>query len=221
MKDTPQIQNADDLVVLYEELTFLLSQLNSDAPKIKKMYSTLEQTIAKQESTAVKSTQAIEAVTSATVAKMQKESKAILDAITQHLAKAELLSKRCEAALSQVETLAKSMQTSKDYQLSVEKRLTQLEAKLQKPETVSPKETNRNTRTAEKSSSETLYGYFRELGFEVIDRRTSGGALWVIGSHAQLNPYVAYVEKQFGITGKYGSSKTTDGRPAWWTKSKK
>jgi len=130
MKDTPQLQNAEDLMVLYEELTFLVSQLNSDAPKIKKMYTSLEQTIAKQEAAAVKAGQTIETATSATIAKLQKESKDVLDAAAQHLAKAEAVAKRCEAVLSQVEAIAKNMQSVREYQLAVDKRLTQIEEKV-------------------------------------------------------------------------------------------
>ena len=64
MKDTSQVQNAEDLMVLYEELTFLVSQLNNDAPKIKKMYASLEQTIAQQETVAAKAAQTVEAAAS-------------------------------------------------------------------------------------------------------------------------------------------------------------
>jgi hypothetical protein len=72
MKDTSQVQNAEDLMVLYEELTFLVSQLNNDAPKIKKMYASLEQTIAQQETVAAKAAQTVEAAASDSVAKMQQ-----------------------------------------------------------------------------------------------------------------------------------------------------
>ena len=226
MKDTPQLQNAEDLMELYEKLTFLVSQLNSDTPKIKKMYTSLEQAIAKQETVAAKASQTIEIATSATVAKMQKESQTVLDAAAQYLAKAEAIAKRCETALSQVEAITKNVQSVREYQLAVDKRLAQLEAKLQtaniNPQTSSvlpPKaSTIKSTPNSTTATVITLSDYFKENGFKVIDYRTSGGALWVIGSEAALKPYVIYAEKHFGVTGRYGSGRATNSKPAWWTK---
>lgn len=131
MKDTSQVQNAEDLMVLYEELTFLVSQLNNDAPKIKKMYASLEQTIAQQETVAAKAAQTVEAAASDSVAKMQQESKQVLDVATQYLAKAESIVKRCETALSQMESLAKNIQSVREYQMAVDKRLALFEEKIQ------------------------------------------------------------------------------------------
>ena len=225
MKDTPQIQNAEDLIVLYEELAFLVSQLNSDAPKIKKMYTALEEAIVKQNAAITKSTQNIDASTIASVARIQKEAKLALDASEKHLLAAEKIARRCETALSQMETIAKNMQMTKDFQLSVEQRFKQLESQLQNTVPASAATPCRAKTSTERqissSNTTTLRDYFAELGFEVIDHRSNGGALWVIGSQTQLSPYVKYVEKQFGISGQYGSSKSTDSRSAWWTKSKK
>lgn len=131
MKDTPQSLNSEDLMVLYEELTFLVSQLNNDAPKIKKMYASLEQTVARQEANAVKAAQVVEAATSTSVTKMQKEAKDVLDTAAQYLAKAESIAKRCEAMLSQMEAMTKNIQSVREYQLAVDKRLNQFEEKIE------------------------------------------------------------------------------------------
>lgn len=227
MSETPQVQNIEDLMVLYEELTFLVSQLNSDAPKIKKMYTALEQTIVKQEAAASKASQVIETATSAAVSKLQKESKAVLDTAAQYLVKAEAIVQRCEAALSQIEAMAKNIQSVREYQLVVDQRLAEFEKKLHSVE-AGPSIPNhhkaQNTSTDSipetQSSSTTLIAYFKENGFKVIDYRPSGGALWVIGSEEVLKPYVNYAEKHFGVTGRYGSGRATNSKPAWWTKDK-
>lgn len=130
MKDTPQLHNAEDLMVLYEELTFLVSQLNSDAPKIKKMYASLEETIAKQATVATQTVTTVETATAVAIAQVQKESRAMLDVATQHLAKAEAVAKRCDSVLSQVEAIAKSIQSVQEYQLAVDKRLALVEEKV-------------------------------------------------------------------------------------------
>lgn len=138
------------------------------------------------------------------------------------------IAKRCELALSQMEALAKKVQSSKEYQATVDRRLADLEKKIQaggvlsiersqtKRETVSI-----DTVSAASNKSVTLQEYFKESGFRVIDYRSSGGALWVIGSEAELSPYVRYAEKQYSVTGRYGYGRATDGKHAWWTKDEK
>lgn len=227
MKDTPQIQNAEDLLVLYEELAFLVSQLNSDAPKIKKMYAALEQAIAKQDATITRATQNIDAATLASVAKIQKEAKLALEASEKHLLAAEKIARRCETAVSEMNAMAKNMQSIRENQLAIDKRLEKLEAQVKagnqgaRIETTETKTISKTEKEVKSTMATTLSAYFRGNGFTVLDHRASGGALWVIGSEDDLNPYVNYVEKQFGVAGRYGSGRATDGKHAWWTKSKK
>ncbi len=62
----------------------------------------------------------------------------------------------------------------------------------------------------------------RARGFEVIDKRQSGGKLWVIGSSADLKPVIAELQRKgvkFGFAPKGG--RVTGGRPGWFTKAGK
>ena len=67
----------------------------------------------------------------------------------------------------------------------------------------------------------TVREFFINAGFEVVDQRKSGGALWVIGDKQQLAPFVEKASQLFGISGGYSSGKATKYRPAWYTKTKK
>ena len=67
----------------------------------------------------------------------------------------------------------------------------------------------------------TVVDYFKCKGVKVVDRRFSGGALWVIGSKEEIQSYVEEACKHFGITGQYGVGKASGYNPAWWTKDRK
>ena len=59
-------------------------------------------------------------------------------------------------------------------------------------------------------------------GFEVIDKRASGGKLWVLGEAAQLEPVITALQSQgvkFAFAPKGG--RATGGRAAWFTKSRR
>lgn len=66
-----------------------------------------------------------------------------------------------------------------------------------------------------------LKSYFQNKGFKVVDCRTSGGCLWVIGEKKELEPYVLEVARLFRANGAYGSGKATSYKSGWWTKSDK
>lgn len=66
-----------------------------------------------------------------------------------------------------------------------------------------------------------LKSYFQDKGFKVVDCRTSGGCLWVIGEKKQLEPYVLEAARLFRANGAYGSGKATSYKSGWWTKSEK
>lgn len=66
-----------------------------------------------------------------------------------------------------------------------------------------------------------LKEYFESKGFFTIDCRGWDGCLWIIGDQRKLEPYVAEAKKLYGATGAYGSSKQTNYKPAWWTRSNK
>lgn len=65
----------------------------------------------------------------------------------------------------------------------------------------------------------TLVEFFTRAGFEVIDYRSSGGCLWVVGERNVLMPYIETVSKVLGATGGYGAGKATGYKNGWWTKS--
>lgn len=71
------------------------------------------------------------------------------------------------------------------------------------------------------SNSKSVKDYFESNGFEVVDGRSNGGCLWIIGDRKRLEPYVDEAQKLFGVTGGYGAGKMSSFRHAWWTKTKK
>jgi TATA-binding protein-associated factor len=66
-----------------------------------------------------------------------------------------------------------------------------------------------------------LASFFREFDLEVIDKRSKGGCLWVIGDEQDLEEYIEFAEKEYGVTGGFASGKATGGRVGWYTRSNK
>ena len=68
----------------------------------------------------------------------------------------------------------------------------------------------------------TLVRYFTESGFEVIDKRDRGGALWVVGTRKQIEDTVNEAESIFNVEGTYCDGGRAVGyRKSWFTRSKK
>ncbi len=64
--------------------------------------------------------------------------------------------------------------------------------------------------------------FFVNAGFEVIDNRPEGGNLTIVGEKLKLEPYVNEAKKIYGAFGGYKDNlKAANGRPGWWTTSKK
>lgn len=63
--------------------------------------------------------------------------------------------------------------------------------------------------------------FFKNSGFEVIDNRDNGGRLWIIGEKTDIRDTVNSAITQFGISGKYASSKETNFKNGWYTKTNK
>lgn len=63
--------------------------------------------------------------------------------------------------------------------------------------------------------------FFKNCGFEVIDNRRDGGRLWIIGEKTDIRDTVNSAITQFGISGKYASSKETNFKNGWYTKTDK
>ena len=63
--------------------------------------------------------------------------------------------------------------------------------------------------------------FFEMRGFETIDMRPKGGALWVVGETYELKDAVAEATKLYNLTGTYSNGgKATNFRNGWFTKSK-
>lgn len=63
--------------------------------------------------------------------------------------------------------------------------------------------------------------FFVNKGLEVVDKRTEGGRLWVIGEKTAIRDVVNAAISQFGITGKYASSQESGFKNGWCTKTDK
>ncbi|WML44346.1 AAA domain-containing protein [Neobacillus sp. PS3-40] len=62
-----------------------------------------------------------------------------------------------------------------------------------------------------------LKPFLENKGFEVLDKRSKGGALWLIGGQ-ELNSFITVLKKeQIHFTFAYNGSKSTSQRPAWYT----
>lgn len=68
-----------------------------------------------------------------------------------------------------------------------------------------------------------LKDFFSEKGLEVIDKRSAGGCLWVVGEKDKLMPYVKEAGKMFGAYGNYSAKggRATKNRAGWFTMCKK
>jgi len=64
-----------------------------------------------------------------------------------------------------------------------------------------------------------LVEYFRSRGLEVIDKRPSGGALWIVGGLELMNLLRQLADQ--GTTFRFAAKggQATRERPAWWTRS--
>ena len=73
-----------------------------------------------------------------------------------------------------------------------------------------------------RSSGGSLATDLQAKGFEVIDKRASGGNLWVLGDTARLEPVITAWQGQgvkFAFAPKGG--RATGGRAAWFTRSRR
>jgi hypothetical protein len=81
--------------------------------------------------------------------------------------------------------------------------------------------TSATQRQSNSNTHETLVEFFKRKGLKVVDKRFSGGALWVIGEKEQIQTYVEEACKHFCVTGQFGAGKASGYHPAWWTKDRK
>lgn len=89
-----------------------------------------------------------------------------------------------------------------------------------KPERYIPSKQEEGVKSVSIGNSKSMKEYFESKGFEVVDSRSNGGCLWVIGDRKRLEPYVDEAQRIFGASGGYGAGKGSSYRSAWWTKTK-
>lgn len=53
--------------------------------------------------------------------------------------------------------------------------------------------------------------FFVSKGFEVIDRRSKTGLLWVIGTREELKDTIREASRKYRITGQFGKDADTNG----------
>lgn len=71
------------------------------------------------------------------------------------------------------------------------------------------------------NTRKSLKEFFADSGFKVIDKRASGGRLWVVGTPQELEPYINVALKYYHLGDhKYSSGRATNGKPGWFTTSK-
>ena len=75
--------------------------------------------------------------------------------------------------------------------------------------------------TNEKPVGSEVREYFESFGLKTIDKRGEGGRLWVLGAQRDIEKYVNMARAKFGIMGQYSSSKESDFKESWGTKTKK
>lgn len=72
------------------------------------------------------------------------------------------------------------------------------------------------------SDGKSLKEYLQDKGLEVVDKRTSGGALWIVGDKATLSPIVKEIGTIYGAYGNFSAGgRATKQRPGWFTQCKK
>lgn len=80
----------------------------------------------------------------------------------------------------------------------------------------------RSRRTASSQrvvSTDNMKSFFASKGLEVIDKRSKGGALWVVGAPEEINSIVREACRMFGAGGNYAMNggRSTGYRTAWFT----
>lgn len=77
-------------------------------------------------------------------------------------------------------------------------------------------------KTVTTSSSQGLQEFLLSEGLQVVDDRSKGGYLWVIGPKQAIRPTINQAVEKFGISGKYGVYKGNGkAQEGWYTKTKK
>ncbi len=63
-----------------------------------------------------------------------------------------------------------------------------------------------------------LFDYLRNLGIEVIDKRSKGGCLWAVGTEREIGRTIREACRKYNVTGCFcGGGRATKYRPGWYT----
>ena len=104
---------------------------------------------------------------------------------------------------SPIEPIIIESNSSEPNQIAKERQLETNLSITEEPKVISPKN----------GLKEFLVG----KGFEVVDKRKNGGALWLIGNQ-DLSPLIEEMKQDnISFTFAYNGSKSTDRRPAWFS----
>ena len=88
----------------------------------------------------------------------------------------------------------------------------------------STKEQNKPAKPPKQTEAENtlnLKDFFKSRGLEVIDKRPSGGCLWITGDSDRMKQAVELAKTKYGVKGNYGHGRATKQRPGWFTDSDK
>ena len=117
-----------------------------------------------------------------------------------------------------IETISESYISSSDY--SSEKDSQRLITETKASGVPLKKRTSRKAISKIEGNGTSVADFFRSRGLAVSDMRQQTGFLWVLGDREDIEPFVNEAIEKFGITGVYGSGKSSQFRPGWYTKTK-
>ena len=126
MKGTPKT----DLGEQYEELTLLLSQLNTDAPKIQMLYKELRSNTDVQNKLTIQATTDLNELRELTLHAIQDERNSAIELFKQYARSAEKALTDAKELQTQLDAFSKLMETTNDNMKKVWLRLDQIESKV-------------------------------------------------------------------------------------------
>lgn len=67
-----------------------------------------------------------------------------------------------------------------------------------------------------------LKTYLQDKGLEIVDKRSSGGVLWIVGEKTALQPIIREIGELYGAYGNFSEgNRATKRRPGWFTSCRK
>ena len=131
MKNAPKAEIGSQ----YEELTLILSQLNTDAPKIQKLYKELKNNTDTQNQRIVKATKELDELSEVTLQAIQEERDSAATLFKQYSSTAENALSDAQKLQQQLVSFSELVESTSEIMKTVDQRLASIEAKLQVIET--------------------------------------------------------------------------------------